>query len=111
MYPGLDKAKISERVARSQPKFIIKIRVGSLLPTKILQRAVPPPDLAEVSISRGQPPPALDSAGGTWPAEFFKLKLWQKARQRQSIKLSPKEQCRHFKKMSPQYLKEFKCFT
>ena len=52
-----------------------------------------PPVRAEVSISRGQPPPALDSAGGTWPAKFFKLKLCQKARQRQSSKLSPEEQC------------------
>ena len=49
--------------------------------------------LAEVSISRGQPPPTLDSAGGTWPAKLFKLKLCQKARQRQSTKLSPKGQC------------------
>ena len=60
---------------------------GSTEPLNI--RGLPP----EVSSSRGQPPPALDSAGG-----IFKLKLCQKARQRQSIKLSPNEQCLTFRK-------------
>ena len=73
---------------------------GSTEPLNIggLPPVAPPPHLAEVSISRGQPPPALDSAGGTWPAKFFQAEALPKGQTKTIYQVESKGAVLTFKK-------------